>query len=172
MTRVALNLCLEVSVIFLKRGSIGRDTFNKRIDHGVCLATQILVNMWRVSTKKGDSPFPVGLHTSFRFVSTLKTGSFCDLSVGIPLCFSIFEHAQCLCLFARAIEVLSFDLHVCHSVSHPPLLLLPRLFFFASTHLDRRGAACSYWYMQYAARFSLVKADLQLLLYAVSHEGG
>lgn len=100
-----------------------------------------MVKIKKSSIQTGDPPFSIGLDTGFRFVSTLKAGCFCDLSVGIPLRFPIFEHVQRLGLLARPVEILSFDLYICHSVSHFALLLLPHLLFFAGTHLDRLGAA-------------------------------
>lgn len=97
----------------------------------------------------GESYFSIWFNASFWFISTLEAGCFCNLSVGIPLSFPIVEHIQSLGLLPRAVEVLPFDLDICHSITHFPLLLLPRLFLFASTHLDRLGGS------------------LRLLLYAV-----
>lgn len=96
---------------------------------------------------KGNSPFSIRLHTGFWFFSILKAGCFRNLSASIPLRFPIFEHVQRLCLFARPVEVLPFDLDISHSVPHFRLLFLPRLLFFAGTHLGNLGAACSCCYV-------------------------
>lgn len=99
------------------------------------IRTQDSGKIWKLSFQQGDLPFSIRFHKGFRFISTLKAGCFRDLSTGIPLCFSILEHTQGLGLLSGSVEILSFDLDVRHSVSRLPLLLLPRLLFFASTHL-------------------------------------
>ena len=121
--------------------------------------------------KSDESYLSIWFNASFRFISTLKAGCFCDLSVGIPLSFPIVEHIQRLRLLPRAVEVLPFDLDICHSISHFPLLLLPRLFLFASTHLDRRGGSLQLLpYAVGGARLNFY-GTLQLLLAAAGYDG-
>lgn len=106
------------------------------------IRTQDSGKIWKLSFQQGDLPFSIRFHKGFRFISTLKAGCFRDLSTGIPLCFSVLKHTQSLGLLSGSVEILSFDLDVRHSVSRPPLLLLPRLLFFASTHLGSpRGSS-------------------------------